>query len=226
MTKGRICTRQWWRCSSIQRGRQPLLNHNQFHQGPGAPGCIDSNLMSHSNGQFNRLELDLSPCTRPWQLQPSAFVQGQARGGARASPPPTASPGRGWWTLLRRGHWWRRCKYEELEIWENTLGHQKLQRPVGLNFSWWSSMSWWKGLRRRWEWRKMGQRHADLPAMRQDSLWQRGKKSNSLLLQLGLLHQRPNFFLHLVYFIFTQPAFSCIQSDFLFNLDLYVASVD
>ena len=90
--------------------------------------------------------------------------------------------------------------------------------PIRLNLRWWSSMSWWKGLRRRWEWRKMGQRHADLPAMRQDSLWQRGKKSNSLLRKLGLLHPRPNFFLHLVYFIFTQPVFPAFNLIFLLIL--------
>ena len=52
MTTGRRCTRQWWRCSSILRGRQPLLNHTQFHQGLGAPGQTGSNLMFHSNGQL------------------------------------------------------------------------------------------------------------------------------------------------------------------------------
>ena len=156
----------------------------------------------------------MSPCTKPWQLQPSAFVQGPALEEARASPPPTASPGRGWWTLLGRGKCWRRCKDEELEICE----HWELDCPVKHNLRWSPSMSWWKGLRRRWEWRKAGQRHADLPAMRQDSVRQWGKKSNSLLHALGLLHPRPNFFLHSVYFIFTQPAFPAFNLIFLWIL--------
>ena len=52
MTTGRRCTRQWWRCSSILRGRQLLLNHTRSHQGLGAPGQTGSNLIFHSNGQW------------------------------------------------------------------------------------------------------------------------------------------------------------------------------
>ena len=40
-TRGRRCTKQWWHCSSSRLGRRPLWNHNQFHQGPDAPGQND-----------------------------------------------------------------------------------------------------------------------------------------------------------------------------------------
>ena len=42
------------------------------------------------------------PCTRPWRRPPVTSVQGRARGATRASRPPAASPGTGWWMLLKK----------------------------------------------------------------------------------------------------------------------------